>query len=146
MKKKILFTFLACGLILTTACGKKEENKGNENPNNGGNPVVEPQGPTANTENGVISEVTIDGLKITNIALVTEGSHSRFNADVVNTNAEAVYVKSFDILLKDEAGNTVVTLRGAIDATIEPGVAVSIGGGTQMDLTNIKSVEYVRNY
>lgn len=145
MKKKILFTFLACGLILTTACGKKEENKGNNGANENP-PVVEDKGPVANTESGIISEATVDGLKFTNISLVTEGTGSRFNADVVNTTAEAVQVKSFNIILKDEAGNEVVTLLGYVGTTMEPGATVTISSGVQMDLTKVKSVEYVRNY
>ena len=148
MKKKILFTFLACGLILATACGKKEDPTNNgDNGNNGGNtnqPAIKE--PTANTETNVITETTIDGLTINNISLITEGTGSTFTADVVNTTDQEVNVKSFNIILKDADGNEVVTLLGYIGTTIAPNDSATMSTGVEMDLTNVKSVEYVRNY
>lgn len=145
MKKKLLFTFLAFGLILTTACGKKDNDKGKNNVENNGGNQTEVKGPIANTENGVVSDKVIDGLKFTNISLIIDGSSSDFYADVINTNNEPVTVNSFQIVLKDAEGNIVTTLPGFIGATLQPNDSVTISTGVEMDLTNIKSVEFIRN-
>lgn len=141
MKKKILFAFLACGLILTTACGKKEK----ETENNGDN-QTEVKEPVANTDSNVIAEATIDGLRINNISLITEGESSTFTADVTNTTDQTVDVKSFNIILRDENGAELVTLLGYVGTTIAPGSSSTISTSVEMDLTGVKSVEYVRNY
>lgn len=144
MKKRMLFAVAAIGLVLTTACGKKEETP-NTDVNGGTNePVVSE--PSANTNTNVIAEQDFEGLKINNVSLITEGETSVFTADVVNTTSENIEVKSFDIIMKDANGNEVITLLGYIGNTIAPNNSSTITSSVEMDLSNVVTVEYVRNY
>ena len=142
----MLFAVAAICLVLTTACGKKEETPNNGGGNNpsGNEPVVVE--PSANTNTNVIAEQDFDGLKINNVSLITEGENSTFTADVVNTTAENIEVKSFNIILKDAAGNEVVRLLGYIGNTIAPNNSSTMTASVAMDLSQVASVEYTRNY
>lgn len=143
MSKKIIALFLACGLIFATGCGKKTND--NKNPNNGKDDtnVVTP---IANTDEAVVGEQIIDGLKFTNVTLISEGESTVYTADVVNTTDTAIDVKSFNIILKDKDGNDLVTLLGFVGSTIAPNESAQITSSVSMNLLNAKSVEYVRNY
>lgn len=144
MSKRLIALFLACGLILATGCGKKTNNDTNTPSNNNDKPtVVEP---SANTEEAIIGEKTIDGLKITNVTLISEGEQATFSADVVNITDAAIDAKSFNIIYKDKDGNEIVRLLGYIGSTIAPNESVTVTSSVEMNLSNAKSVEYVRNY
>ena len=144
MSKRLIALFLACGLILATGCGKKTNSDTNKPSDNNDNPaVVEP---SANTEEAVIGEQTIDGLKITNVTLISQGERTTVSADVVNVTDAAIDAKSFDIIYKDADGNRIVTLLGYIGTTIEPNQMVTMSSNVDINLSNAKSVEYVRNY
>lgn len=140
MKKKILFTVLVGMLVLTTACGKKDNKTDDEK--------TKVKGEIANTKENVIKEVNIDGLNIQNVTLIynTETGRSSFSADVVNTTDTPIDVKSFDIRFLDNAGNEVTTLNGYIGEVLEPNQSKNILGGAGLDLSNIESIEYTRNY
>lgn len=141
--KKILFSIAIIGLILTTACGKKEEKPNNvENNEVVEKPVV--SGPVANTHDSVIAEQTVDGLKINNVSLITEGESSVFTADVTNTNLESIEVKSFDIIMKDFTDREVITMSGNIGSVIEPNETLTMSTSVEMDLTSVFSIEYIR--
>lgn len=137
MKKKILFTILVGMLVLTTACGKKDKPE---------EPKIE--GEVANTNEGVIKDVTIDGLKIHNVTLIYDSrtGNSTFGANVTNTTGAPIDVKSFNISLRDASGNEVDSLLGYIGQVLEPNQTFSIVSGSGLDLGNVTSVEYTRNY
>ena len=145
MNKKVIGLFLAIGLIFATGCGKKTDNEGNKPTDNKDNQttVVEP---SANTNEAIIGEQTIDGLKITNVTLISQGERATFSANVVNTTDADIDAKSFNIIYKDEDGNEIVTLLGVIGNTIAPNQSVTVTSSVDMNLSNAKSVEYVRNY
>lgn len=144
MNKKVVALFLAFGLILAAGCGKKTNNDNNKPSNNKDNQtVVEP---SANTNEAVIGEQTIDGLKITNVTLISQGERATFSADVVNITDADIEAKSFNIIYKDEDGDEIVTLLGVIGYTIAPNESVTVTSSVDMDLSDAKSVEYVRNY
>lgn len=148
MKKKMFLAMLACGLIFTTACGEKKNNNSTNPTNNGNNGTEQPEvvEPKANTNAQVIGEVEIDGLKINNVSVISEGEHTTFSADVTNTTSEPIDVKSFNIILKDANGEEVVTLLGFIGGTIAPNNSSTITSFVEMDLSSVASVEYTRNY
>lgn len=144
MSKRLIALFLACGLILATGCGKKANNDTNPpSDNNDKPPVVEP---SANTNEAIIGEQIIDGLKITNVTLISEGEYTTFTADIVNVTDAAIDAKSFNIIYKDKDGNEIVRLLGYIGSTIAPNESVTVTSSVEMNLSNAKSVEYVRNY
>lgn len=141
MKKRTFIIMLILGIAFVTACQKKTEER-NDEPN-----MEEPKEETiANTNVDVIREQIIDGLKIDNISVVVTKEHTDFTADVTNTNIESTYVKSFDIVFKDENGNEITRMMGFVGTTLEPNTSKTITAGIEMDLSNVKSVEYVRNY
>ena len=137
MIKKII-ALLICGLIFVTGCNKKNINDDNNNP------IV--VGPSANINNEIIKEQTIDGLKFTNIVLISEGDHAKFSSDIVNTTGENINVKSFSIIYKDKDGNEIVQLLGYIGSTISPNQSITLTADAEINLSHATSVQYVRNY
>ena len=76
MSKKIIALFLACGLIFATGCGKKTNDDKKKDENKENTTVTEP---SANTDAAVVGEQTIDGLKFTNITLISEGESTIYS-------------------------------------------------------------------
>lgn len=153
MNKKRMFLAVAMiGLILTTsACGKKKNNNNNSNNNNNNQvtPVVTPSvpvGPIANTNDSVIYDYEIDGLKINNVSLISENGSATFTATVTNTTAADVYVKSFNVIMKDAEGNQIISLLGFVGDTIAPNSSYTMTNNVYMDITKVASIEYTRNY
>ena len=143
MSKKIIALFLACGLIFATGCGKKTNDDKKKDDNKENTTVTEP---SANTDDAVVGEQTIDGLKFTNITLISEGESTVYTADVVNTTDAAIDVKSFNVTFKDKDGKEIVTILVFVGSNIAPNESASVSASVDMSLLNAKSVEYVRNY
>ena len=143
MSKKIIALFLACGLIFATGCGKKTNDDKKKDDNKENTTVTEP---SANTDAAVVGEQTIDGLKFTNITLISEGESTVYTADVVNTTDAAIDVKSFNVTFKDKDGKEIVTILVFVGSNIAPNESASVSSSVDMSLLKAKSVEYVRNY
>ncbi len=143
MSKRIIALFLACGLIFATGCGKKTNDDKKKDDNKENTTVTEP---SANTDAAVVGEQTIDGLKFTNITLISEGESTVYTADVVNTTDAAIDVKSFNVTFKDKDGKEIVTILVFVGSNIAPNESASVSSSVDMSLLNAKSVEYVRNY
>ena len=143
MSKKIIALFLACGLIFATGCGKKTNDDKKKDDNKGNTTVTEP---SANTDAAVVGEQTIDGLKFTNITLISEGESTVYTADVENTTDAAIDVKSFNVTFKDKDGKEIVTILVFVGSNIAPNESASVSSSVDMSLLKAKSVEYVRNY
>lgn len=141
MSKKIIAFFLVCGLIVATGCGKK--NNDDNQPSNKDNQEI--TGPIGNTNESIIEEQIIDGIKFTNITLVSENGNTVFTADVVNTTESAIDLKSFNIIYKDQDGKEIVTLFVYVGKNLEPNGISSISASVDIDLSNATTVEYVRN-
>ena len=144
MSKKIIALFLACSLIFATGCGKKTTNNDKKKDDNKGNTTVNT--PIANTNDAIVGEQVIDGLKITNVTLVLEGDITMYTADVVNVTDSNIDAKSFNITFKDKDDNEMVTLLGLVGLTLAPNESVQITSSVSMNLLDAKSIEYVRNY
>lgn len=142
MNKKLVALVLAFGLIFATGCGKKDNdnNKTNDNKDN-----QEVTGPIANTNESIISEQIIDGIKITNITLVSEDGRTVFTADVVNTTEETIDIKSFNAIYKNADGEEIVSLFVYVGNSLEPGSLSSVSSSVEIDLSSATNVEYVRN-
>lgn len=143
MSKRIIALFLACGLIFATGCGKKTNDDKKKDDNKENTTVTEP---SANTDAAVVGEQTIDGLKFTNITLISEGESTVYTADVVNTTDAAIDVKSFNVTFKDKDGKEIVTILVFVGSNIAPNESASVSSSVDMSLLKAKSVEYVRNY
>ncbi|MBP3461901.1 MAG: hypothetical protein J6K21_05820 [Bacilli bacterium] len=133
MKKIILssiFMLLCFCLVTGCGCNKKEEIKGN--------------GTKENKSKEVLKEQIVDGFKINNVSLITEGEMSTFNATVTNLQEEQ-YIKSVDIIIKDKDGNIYVTLSGLIERKLKKNESQMINGSTNLDLNEAYSVSYKIN-
>ena len=121
---------LVLGLITGCGCNKKEEIKEN--------------GIKENKNKEVLKEQIVDGFKINNVSLITEGEMSTFNATVTNQQEEQ-YIKSVDIIIKDKDGNIYVTLSGLIERKLKKNESQMINGSTNLDLNEAYSVSYKIN-
>lgn len=94
-------------------------------------------GIVANTKEGIIKEEVYEGLKFSNISLITENGYTTFSADVTNTTDTDNNISDVNIELKDKDDNTVITLRGNIGDTLKSGEKRTI---TAVTKGNFKSV------
>ena len=123
MKKiiNLFVTILAIVLITGCGCSKKENYDINKN---------------------LISEKKIDGFKITNTSLTFNNGISKLVSTVINESDESKYIKSFDIIVEDKEGTTIVILSGYIDDTIEPGGSRNIESNVTIDLRSAHNIIY----
>lgn len=115
---------LIIGLVISFGFGKEELASGE--------PTT-----VANTSADVIKEENYEGLKFTNISLITEDGYSTFTADVTNTNTTDSNISDVDIILQDEDGNEVITLRGNIGEGLKPNETRTITASTKGDLKDV---------
>lgn len=94
-------------------------------------------GIVANTKEGIIKEEVYEGLKFSNISLITENGYTTFSADVTNTTDTDNNISDVNIVLKDKNDNAVITLRGNIGDTLKSGETRTI---TAVTKGNFKSV------
>ncbi len=94
-------------------------------------------GIVANTKEGIIKEEVYEGLKFSNISLITENGYTTFSADVTNTTDTDNNISDVNIELKDKDDNTVITLRGNIGDTLKSGETRTI---TAVTKGNFKSI------
>lgn len=118
---------LIIGLIISFGFEKEQITKNDEN------------GITANTSADVIKEETYEGLKFTNISLISENGYSTFTADVTNTNQTDSNINDVNIVLKDKDGNNVITLRGNIGSSLKPNETKTITAVTKGNLKGVTS-------
>jgi len=74
--------------------------------------------------------------------LIYEKSTSILQTTVTNTSNTTQYLKDFNIIVKDESGNEIVTLTGFIGDSIDAGESKLIVSSYGEDLTNAASIEY----
>lgn len=131
--KKIILSSISLLLVLglMTGCGSKKKTEENN-------------GIKENKSKEVLKEQVVDGFKINNISLITEGQMSIFNATVTNTKNDQ-YIKSVDIIVKDKDGNVYVTLSGLVEKTLKKNESQMINGSTNLDLNKAYSVSYKIN-
>lgn len=74
----------------------------------------------AHTDEGIVKEENLEGLKFSNISLITENDYTTFTCDVTNTSDSDINMENVDIVLKDKDDKTVITLLGNIGDTMKP--------------------------
>ena len=128
MKKTIKIILIGIiGLNIITGCFKKEEKK---------------EEVKVNTNENVVKDQEVEGLKMTNTSLVYENGTTVLVTEVINKTEEDITVKRIRIKVKDKEGNTLTTLIGTIADTIKPGESRTIETETPLDLSKAESVEY----
>lgn len=96
-------------------------------------------GPVANTNAEITKEFELNGLRFSNIVLITDGSTSYLTIDVTNPTDEIIKMKSVDIDLKDKSGNILSTALGYFGEEVPAGQTRTINWQTEMDLTKAVS-------
>lgn len=128
MKKTIKIILIGIiGLNIITGCFKKEEKK---------------EEVKVNTNENVVKDQEVEGLKMTNTSLVYENGTTVLVTEVINEKEEDITVKRIRIKVKDREGNILTTLIGTIADTIKPGESRTIETETPLDLSKAESVEY----
>ena len=136
--------FLCLGLVAVSAlttfagCGKKEE-KNNDDIKGNDEPIVEEKN---NTNEGVVGDKEMNGLKFTNSSLTFTDNNSTLITTVTNTTEEDVYVRIFNIHVKDKDGNLIISLLGYVGVVIPAGQSRDIDSNVDMSLENAYTIEY----
>lgn len=96
---------------------------------------------TANTSAELISEEEFEGLKFSNISLITKDGYSTFTSDVTNTTSVDSTIQDVNIVLKDKNGNVVITLRGNIGEGLKASETRTITASIKDELKSVTSKE-----
>lgn len=131
--KKIGIIMSSILLVLSlTGCGcsKKEEKKKEE--------VKE----TYNTNQGVVEDKEVAGLKFTNTSLVSTEYSAQLVTLVTNPTDQDINVRIFNIYVKDKEGNVIVTLQGYVGGVVPKGESREIISNVDMNLDNADRVDY----
>ena len=122
----IITIIVIIGINIISKQGKKEKEE----------PLIK-----VNTNENVVKDQEVEGLKMTNTSLVYENG-TTLVTEVINLKEEDITVKRIRIKVKDKEGNTLTTLIGTIADTIKPGESRTIETETPLDLSKAESVEY----
>ena len=128
--KKILIsmTIVLAATLLLTGCGKKKEETKND--------------VKTNTEENVVKDQEVDGLKMTNTSLTITNGISTLVTEVSNNTGSDYQLEEFTIIIKDKDGNVLATIPGYVGDVIENGSTKTIDSSIDIDLSNASSVEY----
>lgn len=133
MNKKILLVVII-GILTTaiaTGCfGKKKEENNNQE-------IFNP-----NTNQGVISDKTVDVFELKNTSLIWNGNSTDLETTVTNMSDEDAYLKEFKIHVYDENNNEIATMIGYVSAMIKAHTSRVMSTGHYANLTNAAKVEY----
>ena len=127
--KKFL-SVLLLSTILLTGCKSKETKE------------VSKDDVQVITENEVIKDQDVDGLKLTNTSLTSVNGIWTLVTEVSNTTGNDYNLDEFTINLKDGEGNTLKSLRGYVGEVIKNNETKVINTSTDFDLSNVVKVEY----
>jgi uncharacterized protein YcfL len=138
LKKNIVISIsLLLILELVTGCGcKKKEIKNNDKINNEKEQII------VNTNEEVIRNQEVDGIKMTNTSLVTKNGESNLIASVTNDTNEDYYLKEYTMIFKDKQGNVIAQIPGYVGEVIKAGETKTIDSTTNYDIANAYSLEY----
>lgn len=131
--KKIGIIMVSILLVLSlTGCGcsKKEEKKKEE------------EKETYNTNEGVVEDKEVSGLKFTNTSLVSTEYSAQLVTLVTNPTDQDINVRIFNIYVKDKEGNVIVTLQGYVGGVVPKGESREIISNVDMNLDNADRVDY----
>ena len=133
--KKIIITSLSLLLILgiSTGCGCKKKEKTKKE---------DKQEETYNTNEGVIEDKEVEGLKLTNTSLVSTENSATLVTSVSNPTNEDKEVRIFYIHVKDKNGDEIVTLQGYVGGVVPAGQTREITSNVDRNLDNAYKVEY----
>lgn len=130
--RKLFTMLLVVGLV--TGCGCSKEEKTEEK-------TVE-ENIKVNLNENVIKDQQLEVFTFTNTSLIYENGTSTLETLVTNTSDQEQYLTEFKIIVKNEAGEEIVTMTGFVGASIEAHGTETIISSYGDDLSNAASIEY----
>lgn len=136
MNKKIIIGLCILSFLMVgCGCQKKKENKKS---------VKEVTGIDVNMD--VVKEKEVDGLKFTNVSLITEEGMSTYQADIINISGSTYNIKKITVKFIDKDGKIIDESLAAltqntllVDGTSKLSVQIMY----PTDITKAKDVEYI---
>ena len=128
--KKIILLAICMTLITGCGCSKKEIKK------------EEQLDVKVNTNEDVVKDKELDGLKFTNTSLTSIDKHWTLITKVENNTDSDYTLNEFKITVKDKDNNVITTLTGYVGGIVPKGQSREISSGTYVDLTNATNIEY----
>lgn len=132
MKKVLLTTLALVSLIMVSGCGKKE---------NQPLPKFTEEVIKANTNEEVIKDQEVNGIKLSNISVVYEKNESILTISITNISSSVIPVDSVVAKYTYEDGKT-SQIDILVDTPLVTQQTVYATGTTTDDLTKAKKVEY----
>lgn len=136
----VLITVVVIGVVWAITNNNKKKQENNTNVVQEENKTEEyvqklEDGSKLNVSDELQKSKKIDGLEITNIQLREIGGITTLLADVSNKTGSATNDKMVKVEVLDKSGNTIVTLRGLIDAMPADG-SVQLNMAVTADVAN----------
>lgn len=135
MKKALVIfvsIFVTLGLVTGCGCSKKDETKKEE----------KKEEIKVNTNENVIKDQEVDGIKMTNTSLVVTNGITKLITNVTNNSTEDYNLEEYTIIIKDENDKEIIRIPGYVGNTIKAGETKTINSSVDIDLSNAKSIEY----
>lgn len=131
-------------LILSTS-SNNSENKPNEvekeNPSNDEKKPNKGES-NSNTNEGVISDKELGGLKFTNASLISTDNAATLTTIVENTTDHDIEVRLIYIYVKDKYDEIIIVLQGYVGDVIPSKGTRTITSNADINLDNAASIEY----
>lgn len=129
--KKLLGVLLVVGLVTGCGCSKEtnEEKK-------------EESGIKVNTNQDVIKDQQLEVFTFTNTSLIYENGTSVLETIVTNTSNETQYLEEFNIIVKNDKGEEIITMTGFVGESIAAQESTTILSSYGDDLSTAASIEY----
>lgn len=155
-KKQLIIILVVVVLVIVAAViflsnGGKKGNENNANTNQGNktnntNDINDPNSTgnelKPNTNEGVVGDKIIEGLKFTNSSLVTSEAGSNLITLVTNTTDTNIEVRIIDIIVKDKDGKLLVNMQGYVGGSIPAYDSREVYSSVDMDLSSATDIEY----
>lgn len=119
-------------IFFVTGCGNKKENKPGDDENK----------ENYNTNQGVIGEKDVNGLKLTNTSLKSDEYSAELITLVSNMTENNIQVGEFEINIKDKSGNTIITTTAYVGGEVPANDSRIIKTNFDINLDNAHSIEY----
>lgn len=138
LNKKLIIGIVAAVIVVLAIIlvivfmgkGKEDADKGTKS-----------NAPTANTQEKIVEEVELNGLRFSNIAMITEGTTTYLTMDVTNPTNNTIKMETVDIDMKDKDGNVITTFLGYFGGEVPAGETRTISSQVEMDLSKAVTKE-----
>lgn len=94
------------------------------------------------TDEGVVEDKIVDGLKIADTTLTVKDNVSRLVTNVYNNTSSDYILNEYKISVYDKDDNIIITLPGYVGEVIESGKTKIIDSSVDKDLSNAVRIEF----